>query len=649
MGFTAKISMLITLLTTLAIFLMLSSGVFSFINYSHQRMEYQLRTLAASIDQALLVQSPDNIQLWLPAVMKTAGVVELEIRDGHKRIYFQRLPETQVNDSGGPAFIYRYVQLPLLHHIDMSVSVTYIDPLIGIPRYLMSMLSVLLAIAIMATAVFFSIRWLRRQTAGQEQLETRAKLILYGERETVMHGSVHEWPVNASGALDQLLADLVEAREERGRVDTLIRAFAAQDAETGLNNRLFFDSQLTTQLEDAEDVGTHGVVMMIRLPDFETLEETHGYGGVIEEYRYTLINLLSTFVLRYPSALLARYYHSDFAVLLPHRTLKEADTIAAQLVKAIDILPVTPLIEREDILHIGICAYHSGQSAEQVMESAEDATRNAVLQGGNGWCVYDRQVPDKGRGSVKWRTLLEHTLSRGGPRLYQKPAITREGEVHHRELISRIYDGSQELLAAEYMPLVRQLGLTASYDRQLITRSIALTVSWPEAVLALPITVDSLLQRPFLHWLRETLLQCPKKQRQRIFFELAEADVCQYIGRLRPILSLISGLGCRLAVTQAGLTLVSTTYIKSLQIEIIKLHPGLVRSLEKRLENQLFVQSLTEACKGTHVKVFAVGVRTKSEWQTLLDKGVCGGQGDFFASSEPVGNALKKYSSRAYV
>lgn len=642
MGFTTRFSILMTLLTALAIFLMLASSIFSLFYYSHQRTSQQLREVAASIDQALLVQSPENIKFWLPAMMKSADIVALEVRNADTVLYSVRLPEADDIHRN----IYCDTQIALMHHPDMAAAVTYLNPVLGMPHFLMSTLSVFLSIVLIVLVLYLSICWLRRQTAGQEELEERARRILNGERESVMHGSVREWPVNASGAIDQLLSDLTAAREERSRVDALIRAFAAQDAQTGLSNRLFFDNQLTTQLEDIEDVGTHGIVMMIRVPDFETLQEMHGYRGTIQEYRNTLVNLLSTFVMRYPGALLARYYNNDFTVLLPHRTLKDADSIAAQLVKAIDILPVTPLIDREDILHIGICAYRSGQSSEQVMESVEDATRNAVLQGGNGWCVFDRQVPDKGRGSVKWRTLLELTLARGGPRLYQKPAVTREGVVHHREMMSRIYDGAQELLAAEYMPLVQQLGLTASYDRQLIARILELSVSWPEETLAMPVSVDSLLQKPFIHWLQDTLLQCPKQQRQRILFELAEADVCQYIGRLRPALNLVLGLGCRLAVTQAGLTLVSTTYIKSLPVEIIKLHPGLVRSLERRPENQLFVQSLTEACKGTQTMVFAAGVRTKEEWQTLLEKGVYGGQGDFFAASLSVGDELKKYSPR---
>lgn len=623
--------------------LVLFISLFTLFDAGQQRMARQLHSVATYIDQILLTHPPDSLHHWLPPVMDAAGIVALDVRDAERVLYSLRLPAAQGADM---AYASRPESLPLLHHAGLRVDAVYIGPLAGAPRSLWSLLAIAVTALILLLAPTALILRRRSLTAAQERLERRARQILNGERETVAPGTAQEWPASVSAALDRLLADLAQAREERSRLDSLIRAFAAQDAETGLNNRQFFDNQLTTQLEDAENVGTHGVVMMIRLPDVEALRETHGDDGELQDHRNTLVSLLSTFVMRYPAALLARYFGSDFAVLLPHRTLKEADIIAGQLVKAVDILPATPLIGRDDILHIGICAYRSGQSAEQVMESVEDAARHAALQGGNGWCVFDRQVPEKGRGSVKWRTLLEQTLAQGGPRLYQKPAVTREGRMHHREMMPRIYDGAQELLAAEYMPLAQQLGLTAGYDRLMVTQIIALSACWPEETLAMPLSVDSLLQRPFLLWLQEILSQCPKSQRQRILFELAEADVCQYIGRLRPILCTLSSLGCRLAVTQAGLTLVSTTYIKSLQVEVIKLHPGLVRSLERRTENQLFVQSLTEACKGTSAKVFAAGVRTREEWRTLLDKGVYGGQGDFFALSVPVSAALPRYSPR---
>lgn len=61
--------------------------------------------------------------------------------------------------------------------------------------------------------------------------------------------------------------------------------------------------------------------MMVRLPDFTLLRDSWGI-TLAEEQISTLINLLSTFMTRYPGALLARYHRSDFAILLPHRTLK---------------------------------------------------------------------------------------------------------------------------------------------------------------------------------------------------------------------------------------------------------------------------------------------------------------------------------------
>lgn len=49
-----------------------------------------------------------------------------------------------------------------------------------------------------------------------------------------------------------LLTEIQNAREQRSRTDTLIRSYVAQDTKTGLSNRLFFDNQLATLLEDQE-------------------------------------------------------------------------------------------------------------------------------------------------------------------------------------------------------------------------------------------------------------------------------------------------------------------------------------------------------------------------------------------------------------
>jgi RNase E specificity factor CsrD len=643
MRLTTKLSAFMTLLTGLAIFVTLIGCSLSFFNATHDKVHQRMLAVATIIDSELVTSSPEMLSTRLNDVMVPIDITEIRLKMGNNVVYTQKL--AQGYEPEATAYGFRQAAVDLMKHPGMSVSLTYRDPVASYYHSLFTTVPLSIAIGLMLLVLLLAMQWMKKQLAGQELLEKRATRILNGDRSAGVRGSVLEWPTRASSAMDLLLSDLQNASEQRSRMDTLIRAFAAQDGKTGLNNRLFFDNQLAMLLEDQEQVGAHGVVMIIRLPDFDTLHDTWGRAAV-EEYLFTLINLLSTFVMRYPGALLARYFRSDFAVLLPHRTLKEADSFASQLLTAVDALPPTRILDRNDMLHIGICAWRSGHTKEQVMEHAEVATRNASLQGTNSWSIYDDKLPEKGRGNVKWRTLIEQSLHRGGPRFYQKPAVTRSGNVHHREIMCRIFDGEEEVLSAEYMPMVKQFGLFEQYDRKIIARALRLVGFWPEETLAVQITVDSLIRIPFQRWLRDTLMQCEKSLRARIIFELAEADVCQHISRLQPVIRLIKVLGAQVAIVQAGLTVVSTSYIKELDVELIKLHPGLVRNIQKRTENQLFVQSLVETCHGTKIQVFATGVRTRGEWQTLTEKGISGAQGDFFASSAPLDSNVKKYSQR---
>lgn len=469
MRLTTKFSAFITLLTGLTIFVTLIGCSLSFYNAIQDKLVNRVESVASVIDTRLIATSFPALSRELDELMVPVDIVQIDIKQG-KQTVFSHTRQGSYRPAG-TVDQYRDVTVNSLKHPGMTIHLMYQDPMSNYLRSLMTTAPLTIAVAFIVLLIFLAVRWQRRQLSGQELLETRSVRILNGERGPQVRGSVYEWPSRTSSALDVLLSEIQFASDQRSRMDTLIRSYAAQDNKTGLNNRLFFDNQLATLLDDPEKVGTHGVVMMIRLPDFDLLRDTWGQ-RVAEENLFTLINLLSTFIMRYPGALLARYHRSDFAVLLPHRTLKESESIASQLLKAVDALPQSKMLDRDDMVHMGICAWRGGQSTEQVMEHAEAATRNAVLQGANGWAVYDDTLPEKGRGNVRWRTLIEQMLSRGGPRIYQKPAVMKNGHVHHRELMCRIFDGTEEVISAEYLPMVLQFGLSEEYDRQQITRLI---------------------------------------------------------------------------------------------------------------------------------------------------------------------------------
>ena len=68
--------------------------------------------------------------------------------------------------------------------------------------------------------------------------------------------------------------------------------------------------------------------------------------------------------------------------------------------------------------------------------------------------------------------------------MYRAASVENAGElttrVHHRELMCRIFDGTEEVISAEYLPMVLQFGLSEEYDRQQISRLIPFLSFWPE-------------------------------------------------------------------------------------------------------------------------------------------------------------------------
>ena len=119
-----------------------------------------------------------------------------------------------------------------------------------------------------------------------------------------------------------------------------------------------------------------------------------------------------------------------------------------------------------------------------------------------------------------------------------------------------------------------------------------------------------------------------------MIFEINEDIVVHNRDLLAPRLDMIRKMGASLCVDRVGQEVVSTQYIRECHFDLIKLHRSIVRQIHLRQENQLFVRSLISGLYRTEVQVFAEGIESFEEWQTLKILGVSAGQGSIF--SDPV-------------
>ena len=61
----------------------------------------------------------------------------------------------------------------------------------------------------------------------------------------------------------------------------------------------------------------------------------------------------------------------------------------------------------------------------------------------------------------------------------------------------------------------------------------------------------------------------------------------------------------------------SAYYINVYPIYAMKLHRSIVLDIDKKTENQVFVQSLKALAEAQNIPIYALGVENQTEWRTL--------------------------------
>ncbi|HDX8366352.1 RNase E specificity factor CsrD [Aeromonas dhakensis] len=633
MKLTTQLVSFITLCVIAAMAMVLLGGVFSFRELGMELQQKKVNSLVEIIDKQLeIADDHQDLTRWLPTLLRSAHVVELEIRQNKQRIYWFRDVQQPTDES---LLIPYHQAIP--HQPDMKADFKLERPFKEFEYSIKAMSGISLGIFIVVFGLWYSIRWLRLQLRGAELLAERAQLILDGKLTKLAHDPADEWPQSASQALDYLLAELADARKERSRFDNFIRSNAFVDKLTGIGNRLFFDNRLESAIMEASVMS--GGVLLIELAGLEELDPELN-GRQSQDLLMEASASIAAFVRKHSGALQARYAGQVFAVLLPNMSESEMVDAAGQLHKSLQRLHWPEAVNADTAVYLGAVCYQAEDSLLKVQEEAELALKSAQLQGHTGWFLYEKQLDEEqsSKGTVRWRTLIGRRIEEHGIDFYVQPVQQeRDQVVLQQDLLIRIHDEQgRELQAGVFMPMAEKAGLLLPLDRLVAQQTLALLRQRSEqsCPISLTLCAQSLLHREFQRWLFFDLFQLPRSTNERLILQLSEAQVTRHYEALKRPLRALRMLGCQLAIDHAGQDVVSTQYIKEFEINFLKLHPSLVREIHTRQVNQMAVRSLVGGCANTRTRVIAVGVESGDEWKMLRHLGVHAGQGPWFAEPQ---------------
>ncbi|ERB65804.1 RNase E specificity factor CsrD [Vibrio coralliilyticus OCN008] len=623
----------VTVIVTSAMFILFLGGTLSFKRLGQEYLDHSLQGIVEVLDKEM--EDPDaaySLQRWMPKMLQASNIVEMKLLSNNGVIYRYKDTSSKVDK----ALLYD-VEYQLERNVGYRLQFKAVPPYIGYGYSLEALWSITLAVALIIFCLMRGVKWLKEQLAGSELLEERGRMILAGRVEEYAKGDVKEWPYTASEALDCLIEELQDARQERSRFDTFIRTQTFLDQLTGTANRVLFDSKLEAALSEH---GSHGGVLLLRIDDWDQLREESGK-SVADDFVVDIGENLNNIIQRYPDVILSRYYESDFAIFAPHLSSKDISQIAVNSLKQLTKLSPPSPLDKENWVHIGISMYREGESQGRILDEAETALKSAQLQRVNTWNKFNKLVTHEDeRGRVRWRTLFDLVLKPEKLYIYHQPCYLldshRDRIFEHSELFVRINDPDKGLIkASRFNSAIESVGYESILDRAVFSTVVKfLKVSKKRICYSVNLHVVPFSERDYLKWFRYELLQLTAEQRKLLIFEFAEARLVKHLDYMRPVIKMISGLGCRVSVGQAGRSIVSTHYLKDLPVDFLKLHRSLVKQIDQRDENQLFVRSLLGACEGLKTQVIAVGVDNKQEYKTMLALGVQGVQGRYFQSEQ---------------
>jgi diguanylate cyclase len=405
---------------------------------------------------------------------------------------------------------------------------------------------------------------------------------------------------------------------------------ALHDALTGLPNRVLLGDRVEQAVQAASSQDGTVALLLLDLNRFKEVNDTlgHHFGDLLLE---CVANRLRGTVRGTDTV--ARLGGDEFAVLLPTVAgVADADQQAMRLLHALRQPAVLDGITVDLDASIGVALYpaHS-HDATQLMQHADIAMYTAK-RGRLGTAVYD---PDGSAGDLRQLTVLSElrrAIDRDELQLHYQPQVHGgTGEVDGVEASVRWQHPDRGmLLPEEFLPLADQSGLIERLTEYVLTRALDQGAGWHAEGRNLSVAMKipaRCLGKPTFPGLVADLIAERKLPPGLLTLEFAEDVIVNQPAHLLDALDRLSGHGVRISIGDFGNSQASTTHLRTLPVDELKIDPGVVARLGRDPGSETIVRAAVAAAEELDLRIVADGVDDEETWNVLVALGCANGQG----------------------
>ncbi len=439
---------------------------------------------------------------------------------------------------------------------------------------------------------------------------------------------------------------IVQDRTEMQLVEERVLHLAYHDSLTSLPNRLLLKDRVEQALTQTQRNKYHGAILYLDLDKFKSINDTLGhYVGdlILKETAERLKSLLRT------EDTVSRIGGDEFVIVLPklHESLESSivsvNLVADKIHKALE----APFHHIEKTLFtstsIGVNIFsNEKQTIDDLLKNADTAMYEAKNDGRGCTHFFKKEMNVEISKRIELEQNLRLALENSELKTFFQPIYNGiTNELVGAETLLRWEHPTKGMISpVDFIPLAEETNLIIPIGEWIIEEVCKKIKLWREkfekqvSYISINVSVNQLRQENFVDiMLKYTKLYSVPPE--MILLEITESILIGNFNFAAETISILRKEGFRFALDDFGTGYSSLTYLKRLEIDVIKIDRAFIQDINNNKNDVGLVEAIISIAHNFDMKIVAEGVEESDQLKLLTTMGCIYYQGYYFSKPLP--------------
>ncbi len=426
------------------------------------------------------------------------------------------------------------------------------------------------------------------------------------------------------------------------------------DSLTGLFNRKSFENEVKQLIDSTHKNDSSHVLAYFSIDKFREINDSIGHAGS-ENLIKKIRDIINTNISK-KRDILSRTEGGEFCLALcEKRLISGIKSIESILKDVADYKFMSRGQEYPVSMSAGFVEINNeSTSSSRVMSEANRACNLSSRKGGGRLLPYHAKDKDmqKLEGDFEWILILKKAIQENRFEMFAQPIHSLIAEEYkkpfsHYEVLLRLNDEQGNPISPEeFIPAAEYYSMMPAIDcwviRDVFKQISTVPIQTPTPVFAINLSGQSLNDSAFLDFVLSELRSSGVDPRM-LCFEITEQVAVEDITLVNKFISSLKALGSSFSLDDFGTGVSSFGYLRSLDVDYLKIDGSFVKNIAKDEVSREMVQSISQVGHTMNLKIIAEYVENGPIIDILADMGIDYGQGYHIARPGPLNIVVKRH------